>query len=183
MGWTRCPVSHSGHGWGRMGQLKAHPGSQRGTGMEPGPVPVLWTGWRIFTLMMCSVVSPHGGQTGFTHQTPGASRCSQVHLHFCASRPNSLQKVLLRCLTAPGAKLSAFPRACISPPDLPWDHGTVSPSPAAALGQARCMAAGARCFRHGVCRGGAAPPRPPRAEGNAGRKLLLTELRALPDWG
>lgn len=39
VGWTRCPVSRSGHGWGRMGQLKVHAGSQRSTGMGPGSGP------------------------------------------------------------------------------------------------------------------------------------------------
>lgn len=79
---------------------------------------------------------------------------------------------------APGAKF-CFPEDVHFPPGSwlgVWQH---LPSPAcraAALGQARS-------FGHGVGRGRAAPPCPPRAEGSAERKLLLTELRALPDWG
>lgn len=57
-----------------------------------------------------------------------------------------------------------------------WQHLRSTACPAAAPGQARSSG-------HGVGRGRAAPPCPPRAEGSAERKLLLTELRALPDWG
>lgn len=162
-----CPaLGTAREGWASSGVTL---GASPALGWDRDPVPVLWMGWRSFVLMMGSVMLVPWAANK-PHQTPGASRCSQVHLHFRASRPNFLEKVRFRCLTdcgttVPDAKLSARPRACNSPLDLVRDHGSISPNPpnpAAAFGQARCIAAGTGCFRHGVCRGKTVPPCPPR---------------------
>lgn len=161
--------------------LRGHPWSCPTT--RKHPVPVFWRGSRSLILMTGSVTPIPWAANRLC---PPDSRCFKVlpgtSTHLC-SGTNCVLKVRFWCLTnsgttAPGAKL-CFPQGVHFPPGSwlgPWQHLPSPVCPAAALGQARS-------FRHGVGRGRAAPPCPPRAEGSVERKLLLTELRALPDWG
>lgn len=171
--------------WG--GRLRDAPcpalGQLEGSPLEPShhqeaPSPCVLEGSRSLILMTGSVTPIPWAANRLC---PPDSRCFKVlpgtSTHLCSGTNCVLR---FWCLTnsgttAPGAKL-CFPQGVHFPPGSwlgPWQHLPSPECPAAALGQARS-------FRHGVGRGRAAPPCPPRAEGSVERKLLLTELRALP---
>lgn len=164
-----------------LGQLRGHPWSHPTTGMGPASSPCALGGLELpfISDRLCDTCP-----TGSKQTLPTKSQLLQ-------SAPRYIHTSVLRnkffaeserfcCLTntAPGARFYFSP-GCAFPLRILLGVRQHLPSPAcpaAALGQARS-------FGHGFGRGRAAPPRPPRAEGSAERKLLLTELRALPDWG
>lgn len=156
------------------------------TGMGPASSPCALEGLEVpyISDRLCDTCCPMGSKQALPTKFQ-VLQSAPMYTHTSVLRNNFLaESERFCCLTnsgtiAPGARF-CFLQGVHFPPGSRWELGSISPAqrvrqqPWAKPGALGC---------HGVGRGRAAPPCPPRAEGSAERKLLLTELRALPDWG